>query len=84
MVSTSSLKNWKKTENFLFQIPRTFVFHLKVASKPFSKKLPMNEGFLEALSCFRRKQFQLRHSKICKKMKNAIFKRSEHLFLSSK
>ena len=33
------LKNLQKTENYPFQVLRTFVFDLKVASKPFSKKL---------------------------------------------
>ena len=31
----------KKLKNVLFQMPRTFAFELKIASKPFSKKLPM-------------------------------------------
>ena len=29
------------TENFPFQMLRTFVFDLEITSKPFSKKLPM-------------------------------------------
>ena len=33
---------------------------------------------------FPRKRFQLRHSKICKKLKNALFRRSEHSFFSSR
>ena len=37
-VSTSSHKNLQKTEKYSFQTLRTFVFELKVASKPFSKK----------------------------------------------
>ena len=40
MVSTLSLKNLQKTENFPFQMLRIFVFQLKAASKLFSKKLP--------------------------------------------
>ena len=36
--STSSHKNLQKTEKYSFQTLRTFVFELKVASKPFSKK----------------------------------------------
>ena len=43
MVSISSLKNLRKTEKCLFQTLRTFVFEFKVASKPFSKKLPMTK-----------------------------------------
>ena len=41
MVSTSSLKNLQKIENFPFQTLGTFAFDLKVGSKPFSKKVPM-------------------------------------------
>ena len=37
-VSTSSLKNLKKSEKFYFQTLKTFVFGLKVASKQISKK----------------------------------------------
>ena len=37
-----------------------------------------------ALPHFLKKWFQLRHSKISKKLKNALFKHSEHLFLSSR
>ena len=37
-VSISSHKNLQKTEKYSFQTLRTFVFELKVASKPFSKK----------------------------------------------
>ena len=40
-VSTSSLKSLQKTEKYAFEMLRTFVFELKVPSKPFSKKLPM-------------------------------------------
>ena len=39
---------------------------------------------MNALLHFPRKWFQLRHSKIPKKMKNAFFKRLQHLFLSSR
>ena len=41
IVSISSLKNCKKLENLTSQMLRPFVFYLKVASKPFSKKLSM-------------------------------------------
>ena len=41
MVSTSSVKNFQKTEKCSFQTLRTFVFEFKVTSKPFSKKLHM-------------------------------------------
>ena len=43
MVTASSLKNLQKTEKYLFHTLRTFVFQLKVASKPFSKKLYMTK-----------------------------------------
>ena len=46
MFSTSSLKNCKKTENFPFQMAKTFVFDLNVASKPFSTKLPITDFWL--------------------------------------
>ena len=39
MVSTSSLKNLQKTERCSFQRLSKFVFQLKVASKPFFRKL---------------------------------------------
>ena len=39
MVSTLSHKNFEKTEKYAFQMLRTFVFELKVAPKPFSKKI---------------------------------------------
>ena len=39
----------QKTENFPFQMAKTFVFDLKVASKPFSKKLPITDFWL---NCF--------------------------------
>ena len=46
-------------------------FDLKAASKPFSKVLPMNNFEFEKL-----KRFRFGHWKICKKVKNAILKRS--------
>ena len=39
---------------------------------------------MNALSHFPRKPFQVRHSNICKKLKNYIFKWSEDSFLSSR
>ena len=46
MVSTLPLKNLQKTEECPFQMLRTFVFELKVASKPFSEMLNLtNFGF---------------------------------------
>ena len=78
----------QKTEDLPFQTLGTFVFELTVASKSFSKKLPMTKfwlrKFLIFFLTFLRKRFQLRHSKICKKLKNALFKRSEYSFLSSR
>ena len=47
-VSNSSLKNLQKTKTFPFQTLKTFVFELKVASKPFSKRLPITK------SCFKK------------------------------
>ena len=41
MVSTLLLKNCKKTGSFPFQMFRTFIFYLKVTSKPFPKNLVM-------------------------------------------
>ena len=41
MVSISSLNYCKNLKIFLFQILRTIVFDLNVASKPISKKLAM-------------------------------------------
>ena len=41
-VSTSSLKNFQKLKRL-----RTFVFELKIASKPFSYKLPMIKFWLK-------------------------------------
>ena len=38
----------------------------------------------DVLPHFPRKWFQLRYSAVCKKLKNALFKSSEHLFLRSR
>ena len=46
MVSTSSLKNLQKHWNS-FETLRTFVLELKLASKPFSNKLPMTKFWLK-------------------------------------
>ena len=43
MVSTSSLRNLQKLQKGSFQMLRTFVFELKVASRTSSKKLPMSK-----------------------------------------
>ena len=42
----------QKTENVPFETLRTFIFDLKVASKPFSKKFPMTNliGFEGSVS----------------------------------
>ena len=47
MVSTSLLKNVQKTEKCSFQRVRTFIFELKVASRPFSKKVIMAKFWFE-------------------------------------
>ena len=56
--------------------------------KTFFQKAPNKADFIQKvsnkLSCFPWKRFQLRHPKTCKKLKNALFKRSEHSFLSSR
>ena len=77
-VSTLPLKNLQKTEKCHFSRFTIFVFGLKVASKPFSKILYMNNfefkkfwffallSPLASLGCW----------KICKKLKNGILKRS--------
>ena len=48
MVSTLSLKNLQRFEKCTLQRLRTFVFELQVASKPFSKKLPMAKFWFKA------------------------------------
>ena len=47
MVSTSLLKNLQKTEKCPFQALKTFVLELTVASKPFSKKLPVTQYWFD-------------------------------------
>ena len=49
MISTSSLKNLQKTEKCSIQTLTTFVFEPKVTSKPFSKKLPVNEFWFKEI-----------------------------------
>ena len=51
-VSTSSLKTSQKTEKCPFQTLRTFTFELKVASKPFSKKLPITKFWFKQFLMF--------------------------------
>ena len=41
------------------------------------------EKLFAALSRFPRKRFHLRHSKICKKLKNALFKRMQSWYRAS-
>ena len=52
-VSFSSLKNLQKSEKFPFQMLKTFFSELKVASKPFSKKLLMTKFWFKnfLMSC---------------------------------
>ena len=52
MVSTSPPNNLQKTEKFSLQTFRTFVFELKVLSKPFSKKLPMTKFYFKQFLMF--------------------------------
>ena len=49
MISTSSLKNLQKAEKCCIQTLTTFIFELKVASKSFSKKLPVNEFWFKQI-----------------------------------
>ena len=43
MVSTSPVKNLQKIEKRLLETLTTFVFELKLASKPFSKNLSITK-----------------------------------------
>ena len=69
----------KKTEKCPFQTLRTFVFALKVASKPFSKKLHMTtflfKLFWTLCLTFPENAFEFVTQKFAKKLKNALFKR---------
>ena len=49
MVWSFSLKSLQKTEKCSFQMPTTFVFELKVPSKPFSKKFPRTKFWFKQL-----------------------------------
>ena len=77
-ISTSSHKTLQKNEKYHFKRLKTFVFFFKIASKPFYKMLHMPKFG------FKRLRFQFRYSKFSKKLKNAIFKVSEHMFLTSR
>ena len=85
MSSTSSLKNLQKTRKCTL---RTFVFDLKVASKPFFKKLSMTRfGFKQFLMfclTFPGNGCNFVNQNIAKNLKSAIFKRPQYWFLSSK
>ena len=88
MVSTSSLKNLQKTEKRPFQTLKTFVFELEVASKWFSKKLPVTKFrfkmFWTFCLTFPENGFNFLTAKISKRLKNDQFKRSQNLLLSSR
>ena len=77
-ISTSSHKTLQKSEKCHFKRLKTFVFFFKVASKPFCKMLHMPKFGFKQL------RFQFRYSKFSKKLKNTIFKVSEHMFLASR
>ena len=51
-ISTSWLKHLQNTEKSPFQTPTVLAFELKVASKPFSKKLPITNLDLNSLPHF--------------------------------
>ena len=75
MVSTQLLKNLQKSQKCPFQTLKTFDFELIVASKRFPEKVDLKtiERFFS---------FQLCRPKICKNLKNGIFKGSQHSVLT--
>ena len=79
MGSTSSLKNLQKSRKCTL---RTFVFDIKVASKPFFKKLSMTRfGFKQFLMfclTFPENGCNFVNQKIAKNLKSAIFKRPQY------
>ena len=82
-INLKCAKNWKLP----FSKGSEHLFNLTVVSKPFSKMLSIPVQIYTvsyALPCFSPIQFQLGHWKTCKKIKNSIFKCSEHSFLTSR
>ena len=89
MVSTSLLKDLQKTEKWPFQTLTTFVFELKVASKPFSNKLPMTKfrfKTFERFALLSRKIVSTASLKNLQKTEKCSFQtlRTLHSFLSSR
>ena len=84
-ISISSLKTLQKTEKCPFQILTTFVFELKVASKPFSTKFFMTKSDLNSFPHFVSLSLKLVSTSSIKNLqktkKNAIFKRPQYWFL---
>ena len=72
LISTLPFKNLQKSEKWDFQRFTTFGFDLKVAAKPFSKTLTVNNFEFKMFWFFA----SLDRWKICEKVKNAILKRS--------
>ena len=88
MVLTLPLKNLQKTENCSFQTLRIVDFELKVASKTFSKKLPVTKFwfklFLMFCLTFPENGLNFDNQKFAKKQKSTIFKRPQYWFLRSR
>ena len=77
-------KRWKilfpNSQNIRFSHQGSFKTKLQEAS---CEKISISKVF-HTSPCFPKKRFQLRHSKLYEKLKNAIFNRSEHSFLPSR
>ena len=83
-VSQKFAKNWKET----FQTLTTFVLEIQVAAKPFYEKIPMTnirfKWFWTLCLIFPENAFNFVTEKFAKKLKNDLFKRSDHSFFSSR
>ena len=87
MVSTSSLKDCKKLKISLSKcLEHSFLISRSLQNYFLKSFLWPTWNFirLESSLSLSQKWFQFRHSKICEKLKNVFFKRSEHSFLSSR
>ena len=86
MISISSLKTSQKTEKCPFQMLTTFVFELKVASKPLSTKFFMTKLDLNSFSHLASLSLKMVSTSsinnLQKTKKNAIFKHPQYWFLS--
>ena len=77
----------KKVEKFPFECLEHSFWKLRYLERHFVKRFLLPIFALtsfERLLNFPRKWFQLRHSKIFKKLKNSLSQRSEHSFVSSR